>query len=624
MGEKKKTSAVYARLVKFMAKREVRITCVGIALLLSLLMMFLLDDYNVIRDKYLSFLNDNFFDDLLVFLRLEPFNAMMNAWIIFLGAFITILVFVIAAYSEKAFVNKRVEKNSELFKKKRVAEVFYKVEYYLIVAAICSLIIFVVYMFGAFDQVKGAGKEVYMNLLYIASLCLMFVVLIPLIVVLIFFILHLILKFCGWVAFAVSQFKRDVEAHAELEETYRKKKFEGFGGGLGGGGEVTTKKGEKAGEIFPSLMQIDRDYAELEAAKAEKAANADAADDAARVTPLSITLEEFALQFQAYAASRKIYYELPTIRSFIAGLATTRFIVLQGVSGTGKSMLPRMFGEFVNSAAFFAPVQATWRDKTDLLGFYSEFTKKFKSTDFLKDLYEASYKDGVNMMVLDEMNISRIEYYFADFLSILEYPSSDWLVNIIEPDEDTILPAKLDNGYVRIPTNTWIIGTANTDDSTYTITDKVYDRAIVLTFEDKFSPFKCEREASPINIDAETFSQLLEAAQNDEDKRLTDNDINRFLKICNYVNEAFDLFFGNRIMVQIENFVPVYVALGGTKEEALDFMFARKILRKLDNSFDDYMKENLIGLLKLLDATYGKGIFKETEKSITKLLKRLV
>ena len=96
------------------------------------------------------------------------------------------------------------------------------------------------------------------------------------------------------------------------------------------------------------------------------------------------------------------------------------------------------------------------------------------------------------------------------------------------------------------------------------------------------------------------------------------------MKICDFTKDAFDIRFGNRIMVQIEEFVPVYVALGGTKEEALDFMFARKILRKLIGAYEDYIKDELINLTKLINELYGKGVFKETERLIAKITKRLV
>ena len=183
-----------------------------------------------------------------------------------------------------------------------------------------------------------------------------------------------------------------------------------------------AKKGEPASpeiapeKVFPTLVNIDKNHPEnLEIIE-------------------HITLEEFCLQFQAYASvHHKIYYELPLIRSFIAGLATSRLIILEGLSGTGKSMLPRMFARFTNSNAFFSPVQATWRDKTDVLGFYSEFSKTFKATPFLESLYASAYSNKTNLMVLDEMNLSRIEYYFADFLSVMEYPPEDWKIRIYDP-----------------------------------------------------------------------------------------------------------------------------------------------------------------------------------------------
>ena len=98
-------------------------------------------------------------------------------------------------------------------------------------------------------------------------------------------------------------------------------------------------------KVFPTLVKIDNAGRDI----------VDAHED--------ITLENICLQFQAYASvNHKIYYELPFLRSFLAGLATSRLIILEGLSGTGKSMLPRMFARFTNSNAFFAPVQATQRN----------------------------------------------------------------------------------------------------------------------------------------------------------------------------------------------------------------------------------------------------------------------
>ena len=88
-------------------------------------------------------------------------------------------------------------------------------------------------------------------------------------------------------------------------------------------------------------------------------------------------------------------------------------------------------------------------------------------------------------MVLDEMNISRVEYYFADFLSIMEYPEDEWVLKIMQLPYNFEAPNHLEDGNLAISNTTWFIGTANKDDSTYTITDKVYDRAIVISFNER-------------------------------------------------------------------------------------------------------------------------------------------
>ena len=100
--------------------------------------------------------------------------------------------------------------------------------------------------------------------------------------------------------------------------------------------------------------------------------------------------------------------------------------------------MPRYFSKFVNGKVSFFPVQATWRDKSSILGYFNDFTKSYTETDFLRDLYEANYAlDKINIFVLDEMNISRVEYYFADFLSVLEYPVEERKIRIMQLPHDS-------------------------------------------------------------------------------------------------------------------------------------------------------------------------------------------
>ncbi len=385
-------------------------------------------------------------------------------------------------------------------------------------------------------------------------------------------------------------------------------------GGMGGTAKVEEEKEEEKdkGEIFPDLIRIDEQFKDVE------------------IVPITddppCSLPEFVERFRAYlCVKQELYYEHRMLRSFLAGLATSRLIILEGLSGTGKSSLPRWFAEFVGSKTFFAPVQSTWRDRTDVLGFYNDFSYVFKETDFLKRMYQASYThNNFNLMVLDEMNLSRIEYYFADFLSILEYPPEDWRVPLMTALDPAKSPKNVKNGAALIPTNTWFVGTANKDDSTFTITDKVYDRAVVLDFKDRNIGFETDVDPEPITMTPGQLTKLFNEAIRTEEFRLTPEELNKFVELAEFVYDTFEIRFGNRIMNQISAFVPAYVGLGGTKEEALDIMFARKVLHKLEGRFEDYIKDGLIRFQKKLDQVYGKGIFLETEELIKQMLKKLV
>ena len=145
-----------------------------------------------------------------------------------------------------------------------------------------------------------------------------------------------------------------------------------------------------------------------------------------------ITLEQICDRFRNFAASRlRLYYEPRIIRLFWAGMSTTRLLILQGISGTGKTSLAYATGQFLDNPATIASVQPSWRDRTELFGYFNEFTKRFNETEVLKKMYEATWNKNIYITVLDEMNIARVEYYFAEMLSILEMPSRDnWIVDL--------------------------------------------------------------------------------------------------------------------------------------------------------------------------------------------------
>jgi len=386
----------------------------------------------------------------------------------------------------------------------------------------------------------------------------------------------------------------------------------GVAGGVAGGESVVRKAEEldDREKVFPGLSLIDVHH--------DGYVNEMIETD-------EYQLDELCTRFRNYLAKEeKLYYELDVIRYFISGLATTKFMILEGLSGTGKSSLPRYFAKFINAESLFVPVQATWRDKTSLIGFFNDFSKVYSETEFLNKLYNANYNpDKVHVFVLDEMNISRVEYYFADFLSVLEYPEEERKLKIMQLPYGFVPPAKLDDGYLQIPGNIYFIGTANKDDSTFTITDKVYDRAITIDFDNRNDAFEVTGNSEKVNISYSHLKGLFDVALNNVDNQMTRADFDKFEVITNFIYENFDITFGNRILTQITNVVPVFIACGGKKEDALDFLLSRKVISKIEGRFEDYVKGALKELLVLINKTYGNGVLKRSEKTIQSIMRRL-
>lgn len=318
-----------------------------------------------------------------------------------------------------------------------------------------------------------------------------------------------------------------------------------------------------------------------------------------------ITLEDFCEQFRKYAASQlRLYYDIDMIRYFVAALGTARIIILQGISGTGKTSLPYAFGKFVQKDTTVVSVQPSWRERTELYGYFNEFTKKYSETDFIRAIYEANFFRDPHMVILDEMNIARVEYYFAEMLSILEMPrQEEWKVDIVTAVWDND-PCLIEGGTVRIPNNVWFVGTINNDDSTFAVADKVYDRAIPIDLDSRAEPFECE-PTPPMYISTDHLISLFDAAK--AAHSISKDSLNKLEELNAYLIKNFRLAFGNRINKQIREYVPCFIACGGTEIQAIDFIVAKKVLRKFESLSLGFMKDELTKFSTYLDRLFGKN-----------------
>ena len=316
-----------------------------------------------------------------------------------------------------------------------------------------------------------------------------------------------------------------------------------------------------------------------------------------------ISLREVCENFRNYASNKlRLYYDIQDIRRFIGGLSVTKLIILQGMSGTGKTSLAYAFGEFLDNKTTVVPIQPMWKERTDLVGYYNEFTRKFNETTLLYKMYEANCNKEIYITVLDEMNIARVEYYFAEFLSLLEIPNPDGRNLDVVADKWDNDPKLLVKGKLRLPTNMWFIGTANNDDSTFSISDKVYDRAMVLNLDKKAIPFEAPNTPS-MKLSAEHLENLFKKAQ--REYAMSDRNSRRIKKLDEYMIQTFHLTFGNRIMKQIHAYVPVLVACGGSELEALDDILSRKVFRKLESKNPVYVKQMAESVCTYLDDLFG-------------------
>jgi hypothetical protein len=332
-----------------------------------------------------------------------------------------------------------------------------------------------------------------------------------------------------------------------------------------------------------------------------------------------ITLPKIVTRFVNFAASQlKLYYTEETIRLFFAGLATSKVIILEGISGTGKTSLPYAMGKFFNNNTSIISVQPSWRDRAELIGYFNEFTKKFNETDFLSSLYEVSLREDPNFIVLDEMNLARIEYYFADFLSIMEMPDvAEWKIDLIAAPQDSD-PKNVVYGKFLVPQNVWFIGTANNDDSTFTITDKVYDRAVTLELNQKADYFDAPLTES-FNCSYSYLDSLFERAHNEH--KISEKTYGLIKELDDFIRDRFKISFGNRIMKQLRLFVPVYMACGGTELGGVDFIITSKILRKFNALNLPFLSKELNELLKFFDEKFGEDAMPYCKSYVKELQK---
>lgn len=255
-----------------------------------------------------------------------------------------------------------------------------------------------------------------------------------------------------------------------------------------------------------------------------------------------------------------LHYQPWHIAAFVTACRTKPFVILAGISGTGKTRLPERIAQITGAEFDLCPVKPDWTDSADLLGF-ENLQSQFRPGRFLVTAESAAEDAGRHyFFCLDEMNLARVEYYFAEVLSVLE--QRHWLASSNELSSPPLTEGAptvddVDWGEVSFPSNLCIIGTVNMDESTHDFARKVLDRSFVLELSDVDLSIIHENVGfSPIDWPARNWLQL-SLALSDDDRRespLVDETIADLVEI-NSLLEPAQLQFGYRLRDEVVLFV---------------------------------------------------------------------
>ncbi len=338
----------------------------------------------------------------------------------------------------------------------------------------------------------------------------------------------------------------------------------------------------------------------------------------------------------SYIQSKGFFYEKKDLINFFLSLKTKPFVILSGISGTGKTKIVQWFAESLgateeNGQFTLIPVRPDWSDSSDLLG-YVNLQGEFQERPLIKVLEAADANPNrPYFVVLDEMNLARVEYYFSDFLSVIE--SRKWKDGKIVTSP--VLPESITNKRIIIPSNVYIIGTVNMDETTHPLSKKVLDRANTIEFNtvnlDYFNfLMDVEEKEAEIASNRSLETEYLHLKECFKENENLVRNISTTLIEINKTLESVGAQVGYRIRDEI-CFYMAYNEQGKllSFDEALDYQIYQKILPRLAGS--DGRTEEVLKQLYVLcaneeydsgnnDASYAK--YPRSANKLSHMLRR--
>ena len=241
--------------------------------------------------------------------------------------------------------------------------------------------------------------------------------------------------------------------------------------------------------------------------------------------------------YRYFKSVKKIEFSNEILSRYYLSLKTKPFVILTGISGTGKTKIAQIFADYMcqnektdeekEKRIAFIPVRPDWMDNRGLLGYYNVLQGKYVKTKLLELLIDAGKKENKDhpyFVILDEMNLAKVEYYFSDFLSIMESRTENnskgeaIILYDKEQIQDEIVPYE-----IHIPQNVYFTGTVNVDESTYMFSPKVLDRANVI----EFNQVTLDENRQALGQQKDTDSEVIDINQETLDAESKKNDANK-------------------------------------------------------------------------------------------------
>ena len=332
---------------------------------------------------------------------------------------------------------------------------------------------------------------------------------------------------------------------------------------------------------------------------------------------INMSYKELIQHAHDYMSNLGFKYQYEEIANFYLALRAKPFVILAGISGTGKTQLPRKFAEALgfnlSEQIIQIPVRPDWTDSSDLLG-YNSLDNKFIPKALTLAIKKAlTNTDKPYFFILDEMNLARVEHYFSDFLSVIE--TRKWDDAKTEIITDDIIRPELVNGAtnsddylgLKLPQNLFLIGTVNMDETTHAFSRKVLDRAnsIEMNEVDLDWITTTSEDLSPLQDISNDYFKTLFLSSIDlkkEDKELISNEM-QTLKEVNKILENADLHFAYRVRDEIAFYLTINQKNNLIDNNiAFDFQLIQKVLPRIHGSSERIQKV-LVELFNLLEGT---------------------